>query len=269
MRVAEGARLRHQPLLHVPLRPVRDDVGMDHRPPVGNHLRGRAAGLQPLVCLALQLDRLVRRHLLRGEEIPLIADFIPGDARSVARRQLLAEIPEEPASRRRLPEMFFRMLVIRRPARRIVDDRVHRQTGPLKEVEVTVGLRPVEDTLSRLDRAETSPNAGPDDFRPRLHEGLQALLVVCVRVPRHVVVEAGAELARRSRRRDRAPADDGKARLGHGLGRIGLQRGLGEPRSLRERPPHRQPAAAVRREVARRLQRKGRSAETGDADRSP
>ena len=163
--------------------------------------------------------------------------------------------------------MFFRMLVIRRPTRRIVDDRVHRQAGPLKEVEVTVGLFPVEHALFRLDRAETSPDACPDDLRPRLHEGLQALLVVRVRVPGHVVVEAGAELARRSRRRDRAPADDGKARLGHGLGRLGLQRGLGEPRSLRKRPPHRQPAAAVRREVARRIQRKGRSAEAGDVYR--
>ena len=273
MRVAEGASLRHQPLLHVPLRPVRNDVGMDHRPPVGNHLRGRTAGLDALVHLALYRDRLVGREPFGSDEVQLVARLIPGDARTVSRRYLLAEAAVDPGARRRGPQrrnvLGVAVPLVHRPLGRVVYDRVHRQAVQLEEFEIAVGLSPVEDALLRLDRDESSPDTCPDDLRPRLHEGLQALLVVRVRIPRHVVVEAGAEHARRRRRRDHAPPDDGKARLGDGLGRLGLQRGLGEPRPLHERPPYRQSTAAVRREVARRLQRKGRSAETGDADRSP
>ena len=222
--IVRVARLGH----HAPLEVLVETrmLRFDGRgPAVGDARHVRTAGVQAGVCLALHGDALVDGQRLRIGEVPLVADFVVGDAPAVAGGEPFAERAVDAGTARdaagtaqllRLGRLLFRSA---RPVRAAVDDRIDGYPVRLQLAEQHVAPLPVVHALLRTDRRERA-HVAPHELRAHGDERVLRERAVLLRVAGDVVVDAEAERAVRPGGRHRARLDHGEARLGTRLGSV-------------------------------------------------
>ncbi len=184
-------------------------------PAVRYHVHAGTAFFQGDVRLALHGNGLVVSAC--KAEVPFVADFVVVDALAVPRGEPFAERAEGPGGRRphrtRIPDCVRAGLFGHRPARRLEDYRVERDSVLLELAKkfVRASEFPAVRTI-RLD-ARHVREIGARKFRSAGDKGGRGNAAVAVREPREVPVDAEAEGPARLFRRDGVEVHDGEASI--------------------------------------------------------